>query len=413
MITLENVGALLKWGPLIAKRDPDTGRVVRLDGTVAGPGERVPRREQFLVPDPKREGETWRAFVRTLERLGYRVEWRSLIAADYGAHTTSKRLFVQAVRDDQPIVWPMPTHASRETLAKQPGLRLQQYRPAHEIIDWNLPIPSIFDREKPLVEASCRRIAHGVRRFVIEDPDPFVMDVGRLGLSGNLAGSDGILVPSLMQRGYGERKGQAPRVMDIRDPMGTAVAGGVKTALVAAFMAQHNGGFNATVGRSLRQPLTTLTNTGSQQQLVRAELVEVEGDEDVDLALKGLSQEQAAGARKVAAFLMRYYGSGGQYGDLREPMATVTTKARLALVVVHYDDRTFVITDIGMRMLEPKELYAGQGMPKGYVFDRRDDGTELTKTAQIRMVGNSVSPLPMEALYQSILSVRQPLQMAA
>jgi DNA (cytosine-5)-methyltransferase 1 len=145
----------------------------------------------------------------------------------------------------------------------------------------------------------------------------------------------------------------------------------------------------------LRKPLSTVTSRGSQQQLVAVSLAQ----------LSDLSEEEAAGAERVAAFLMRYYGSGGQFTDLREPMATITTKARMALVLVHIDGQSHVLVDIGMRMLEPHELYAAQGFPEGYIFDRGADGCPLTKTSMIRMVGNSVCPKLMQALYESLLSV--------
>ena len=123
--------------------------------------------------------------------------------------------------------------------------------------------------------------------------------------------------------------------------------------------------------KNVDDPMTTVTNTGSQQQLVTADLAT-------------LAPEHEAGALRVAAFLMRYYSSGGQWGTVTEPMHTITTKDRLALVTVTWCGTTWVIVDIGLRMLVPKELYGCQGMPRHYIHDRGHDGTPLSITDQDR-----------------------------
>ncbi|MDO4641702.1 MAG: DNA cytosine methyltransferase [Neisseria sp.] len=175
VITLENVKQITRWGRLVAKRDKATGRVLKRDKTaksgysVAAPGERVPVQDQYLVPDPKQAGKRWRQFVRELEKLGYTVEWRLLRAADYGAPTTRERLFMVARCDGQPIVWPEPTHF------KNPGKGQKKWRSAAECIDWSVPGKSIFDREKPLAEATMRRIAKGIKKFVLDNPEPFIV----------------------------------------------------------------------------------------------------------------------------------------------------------------------------------------------------------------------------------------------
>ena len=159
-------------------------------------------------------------------------------------------------------------------------------------------------------------------------------------------------------------------------------AGGGGQSLATAFMVQANGGFNATPARELRDPLSTVTTSGSQQQL----------------ATVSLSRADEAGALRCAAFLMRYHASGGQWADLREPMTTVTTRDRLALVTVWLQGEPWVIVDITLRMLMPRELYNAQDFPPDYVIDRTAAGQPLSKTAQIRMCGNSVSPVPMRAI---------------
>lgn len=165
VMMLENVEEFKDWGPLIAKRDKKTGRVIKLDGSIALKGERVPVEMQYLVPDPKKKGKYFRSFVKTLRKLGYEVEWNELVAADFGAPTTRKRFFLVARCDGKPIVWPEPTH----------GENKNPYIAASTIINWNLEVPSIFDRKKPLAENTLIRIARGIQKYVVEDK-PFIIN---------------------------------------------------------------------------------------------------------------------------------------------------------------------------------------------------------------------------------------------
>ena len=431
VITLENVGQIRKWGPLVAKRDRATGRVLKLDGTIAEPGERVPVQQQYLIPDAKRAGRTWQRFLALLRAEGYAVEHRILCAADYGAPTTRERLFLVARRDGLPIRWPEPTHH------RKPAKGQQRWRAAAECIDWSIECPSIFARKRPLADATLRRIARGVQRFVIDAAEPFIVPIAnwsreavqpvseplRTVTAYPKGGSFAIVAPTLapvthqggdraydpsaplptvtaahrgeialaaatlVQTGYGERDGQAPRSLDLENPLGTIVAGGQKHALVSAFLAQMNGGFNderGTPGHDLRRPVSTINTKAANQQLVECTL----------------SPEVEAGALRVAAFLTTYYGNGAEL-DPRDPMATITTRDRLALVTVLIRGTPYVIVDIGLRMLQPSELYAAQGFPREYVIDHGHDGRRFTKTAQVRMVGNSVSPPPAAALVRA------------
>lgn len=454
IITLENVREILRWGPLVAKRDPATGRVVKLDRTVAQEGERVPVREQYLVPDPKRAGQTWRRFVATLEALGYDVQTRVLCAADYGVPTLRRRLFMVARCDGAPIVWPTPTHA------RTPARGLKRHASAADCIDWSIPCKSIFDRKRSLADASLQRIAYGMRRFVLESGDPFLVPVKSWGGGGNeprgvheplrtvttsKRGEHALVAPvlvpvthqgaprahditepmrtitgasrgeialttaTLLQLGYGERDGQAPRALDITRPLGTVVAGGGKHGLCTAFLAQANGGHNATPARDAREAMSTITTTGSQQQLVVGHLLQLRnhcdgrdlreplrtisaGGEHHALVEYHLSPEHEAGALRCAAFLMRYHGNGGQWADLREPMTTITTRDRLALVTVWLLGHPYVVVDICMRMLVPRELFNANGFPRNYEIELGHDGRLFTKTAQVRMCGNAVPP---------------------
>ena len=505
VISLENVKQILQWGPLIAKRDKATGRVVTLDlvqhptkpkskiNRVADVGEHVPVSNQFLVPDPKRRGTTWRRFVQLLEGLGYAVEWRVIKACDFGAPTSRERLFMIARCDGQPIVWPEPTHA------KNPAKGQKKWRTAAECIDWTIPSKSIFDRPKPLAPATFRRIAKGMKKYLIDAADPFIVPIanwsgdsvqsaheplrtvtswprgGSFAMASPIIapathqGSDRIndpsaplptvtcanrgeltlISPTLIQTGYGERTGQEPRAPGLDQPLGTFVAGGVKHAIagavlvgtggpeysgkpapidlpagtlmtknhrsvVTAFMAQMNGGFNTTVSRSVEDPMTTVTNTGSQQQLVTANLLHLRGNCDAKdcaeplhtvsaagthhgLVEYTLSPEHEEGALRVAAFLISYYGAEN-VSAANEPAPTITTRDRLGLVTVTIKGTPYVIVDICLRMLQPSELYKAQGFPDDYIISHGADGKPFTKTQQVHMCGNSVSPPPMAAL---------------
>lgn len=433
-ISLENVKQFTKWGPLIAKRCSKTGRVVTLEmikdpvtgrmiNRVAEPGERVPVQEQFLVPDPKREGQTYRRWRSMLIELGYSLDCSNIIAADQGGHTTRERHFEIGNRIGRPTQWNKPTHF------KNPKRGQKKWKPAADCIDWSIPCPSIFERKKPLVNATLSRIARGIFRYVLGSGDPFIVQAGHgegkpgarrwsYGCNdiqeplGTVTASNGgfyLAAPTLVQTGYGEREGQAPRSLDLQKPLGTVV-GSQKHALAVAYMMQANGGFNTTPGHDMREPMSTVTNTGSQQQLVTAHMIHFRGNcdaRDVNEPLRTisaaglhhglvtctLSQEQTEGAERVAAFLMRYYGEGGQWSDLRDPLTTITTKDRMALVTVTIRGASYVIVDIGLRMLTPRELFRAQDFPDSYIIDHGHDGRKFSKTVQVRMVGNSVNPL--------------------
>jgi DNA (cytosine-5)-methyltransferase 1 len=330
VIILEHVEEFQTWGPLLP------------DGK----------------PDPERRGFTFRRWMRELRSAGYEVEMRELRACDYGAPTTRRRLFIVARCDGQPIVWPEPTHG--------PG-RLP-YRTAAECIDWSLPCPSVFDRAKPLAEKTMARIARGIRKFVLESADPFIVPTTHAGdtrvhsvrepmrtITAAQRGEFALIAPTLVQTGYGERPGQAPRSLDLGAPLGTVVAGGAKHALVAAFLAKHYGGHEGP-GSSLREPMSTIT-TRDHHSLVCALL------------------------------------------EKHEKMKTGG--------IVNVRGESYRIVDVGMRMLEPRELYRAQGFADTYNISPSYQGKPLTKTAQVRMCGNSVSPLVARALVQANMIERR------
>lgn len=451
VITLENVKQITKWGPLIAKRDKASGRVIKTDGSIAAPGEVVPIGQQYLIPNPKKAGRTWRHFVRTLENMGYQVEWRILVAADYGAPTTRERLFMCARRDGQPIVWPKPTHH------KQPARGQKKWRAAAECIDWTIPGKSIFNRPKPLADATMRRIAKGIKRFVIDNPQPFIVkfrgdssghnittplptitsggDAKRLAggahamavcqpcivpiahyngsnpvhpgteplrtitahhKGGAFAVAQPLLAPVQIQAAHGEGSGKTQRrsigSKDMAAPIGTITASGSGGHAVAtAYMMQANGGFYQGAGRAINEPASTITTDGAGGK--------------TGLISCQLAQTQAA-ALEVTAFLINYYGNGDAR-NITAPRDTVTTSDRLALVTVHLNGEPYYIVDISLRMLEPHELYKAQGFPADYIITHGHDGRKFSKSAQVRMCGNSVSPPPAAALIRANYSAQQ------
>jgi DNA (cytosine-5)-methyltransferase 1 len=422
VISLENVVQILKWGPLIAKRDKGTGRVITLDmvqcpktgkmvNRIAEPGERVPVQRQFLVPDPKRAGQTWKKFVAALHALGYHVEYATLNAADFGGHTTRERLFMIARRseDGEPIQWPEPTHF------KNPGKGQQKWRAAAECIDWSIPCPSIFGRKKPLAEATLRRIAKGIQKYVLNNADPFIVPIA------HYTGSQQQIVMAHLAHLHGNCDAR-----DVAEPLRTVSAGGQHHAVVSAFLSRQ---FGNSIGQEPSEPMpTTTAGGGGKSALASAFLASYYTDDSnrcrdirdpaatittenrLGLVECTLSQEHEADALRVAAFLMRYYGEGGQWGNPGDPMSTITTKDRLALVTVQVQGVPHVIVDIGLRMLQPRELYRGQDFPETYIIEQGHDGREFSKSAQVRMCGNSVDPLPAAAFIEANareLSVRR------
>ena len=374
-------------------------------------------------PVPELAGLLFQEWKRKFEALGYVGEFRVLRACNYGAPTIRKRLFGVFRCDGQPIVWPAETH----TAAPAKGSGLLPYRTAADCIDWSIPCPSIFERTKPLAEATQRRIAHGIKRYVIEAAKPYIVRIGQTGhgdggkvrsvgepLSTVTSKAEHLLAsPTLVQTGYGERPGQAPRVPGLHKPLGTTVDG-QKHALVAAFLAKHYGGEPqpGKTGQPIDAPAPTVMASGGPQALVAANLVKLRGTSSSAATDDPLHTISAQGQHhaEVRALLMKYYGTD-QTPELAEPLHTVTTKDRFGLVTIDCVD--YYIADIGMRMLQPRELYRAQGFPESYIIDRGHDGRVLPKDAQVRMCGNSVCPPLARAIVAANYTERQALKVAA
>lgn len=343
VIMLENVEEFQTWGPVVNGQ-----------------------------PCKRRAGMTFKRWVTQLRTLGYVVEWREVRACDHGAPTIRKRLFIVARRDGLPIIWPEPTYA------KEGDLFLKPFRTAADCIDWSVPCHSIFlNKEegrrvgvnRPLAEATMKRIARGVMRYVINSNDPFIVNLTHHGsdrtesvrepfrtVTGAKRGEKAIVVPHLTrfnENGTGQ---------DLRDPIDTVMAGATRFGLVGTCQD----------GQRVDEPAPTISAQGTH-------------------------------IAEVRAFLVKYFGTGGGQNP-GDPLHTISTRDRFGLVTVKGED--YVIVDIGMRMLRPRELFLAQGFPSSYIIDRGIDPTtgeeiKLSKTAQIRMCGNSVSPPPAEVLVRA------------
>lgn len=441
VIILENVEEFVTWGPLITDENGNAR------------------------PCPKNKGREFNAFVNALKAHGYEVQYTELRASDYGTPTIRNRLFLVARCDGEPIVWPEVTHGNPNTEAVK-SKRLKPWRTAAECIDWSIPCPSIFERKKPLADATNRRVAKGIMRYVVNAADPFIVNTRN-----------------------GERAGQKPRVRSIDEPFWTVTAQGSQHALVTPFISEHanasnqrnmpvdepmrtlcaqvKGGHFSVVapmistyygekstnevrGIPLDQPLQTQT-TENRHALVNAFLTKFRTgavgsdlDEPMHTITAGSGNGRPAGAghamgvvtahlmvnntghsgaevvkpmptittglhhAQVQAFLVKYYGTDGDL-SITEPLHTITTKDRFGLVQIK--GQLFQIYDIGLRMLWPVELFKAQGFPDNYIFDRGMvvdrhgivHWIQLTKSEQVRMVGNSVCPPVAAALVRANL----------
>lgn len=447
VIILENVEEFVTWGPVRKGR-----------------------------PVKQKAGQTFQRWVSQLEALEYKVEWKELKACDYGAPTIRKRFFCVARCDGRPISWPTPTHGDPKSQPVKSG-KLKPWRTAAEIIDWSIPCPSIFERKKPLAENTMKRIARGLKKFVLDNPSPFIVQVNHGGdgfrgqdihdplqtvtakngygivtpyttkfqqnstgqvlgkpLDTVMAGATrfGLIAPSLIQyhsekspneirgqgierplltqdvsnryaitaatliqTGYGEAPGQKPRVPGLDKPIGTIVSSG-KHAVVSAFMCKHYGGGYTGAGPGPEDPVNTIT-TRDHISLVTSHLIKMKGTNCGHLTDEPLQTITAGGLHfgEVRAFLIKYYGQGvGQ--AVGQPLDTVVSKDRFGLVTVAGEQ--YQIADIGMRMLEPKELYAAQGFPADYIINRDYTGKAYPKSAQVARCGNAVCPPLAKAL---------------
>ncbi|MDE6314036.1 MAG: DNA cytosine methyltransferase [Lachnospiraceae bacterium] len=349
VIMLENVEEFKTWGPLNRSHRPIKAK----------------------------QGVTFNKFVNQLKELGYDVEFKELVAADYGTPTMRKRFFMIARCDEKPIVWPEPTHAPANTEEVKNGL-LKPYIGAYTQIDFSLPCPSIFDTAKqikekygiravrPLAPKTMERIARGLKKFVIDNEEPFIVQVNHSGSKWDYCKSMnellpvitskhgfGIVSPTLIQY-HSETSKNEVRGQTIENPIMT-VDGSNRYGLVTSFLSKF---YKSGTGQDVREPLHTVTTS-------------------------------AGHFGEVRAFLIKYYGNGTSQ-DINAPLDTVTTKDRFGLVTIKGVE--YQIVDIGLRMLEPRELYGCQGFPSDYIIDKDYDGKQYSRTEQVKRCGNAVCP---------------------
>lgn len=429
VIMLENVEEFKTWGPLNRGHHPIKAK----------------------------QGKTFEKFVQQLRDLGYEVEYRELVAADYGAPTMRKRFFLIARCDGKPIVWAAPTHAPADSAAVKAGL-LKPYVGAYTQLDFSLPCPSIFDtaeeiKEKygiravrPLAPKTMERIARGLKKFVLENPDPFIIQCNHGGerrpndirdpmptITGkhgygvveptivpymgtnttNHPGGDCkdpihtittgnqqcLISPTLIQyhseTAQGEVRGQT-----IKDPIMT-VDGSNRYGLVTSVLHKYYDGGYKGAGESMEKPLPTVT-AWDHNSVVTANLIQMNNHCDGRDVRDPIPTITAGDGHfgEVRAFLIKYYGDAtGQ--DIEKPLDTVTTKDRFGLVTIEGVD--YQIVDIGLRMLEPRELYGCQGFPDDYIIDRDYTGKTYPRSEQVRRCGNAVCPPIPAALVRANL----------
>ncbi len=446
IISMENVPEFLTWGPCIALRGPH-GRVMKQVTVVdergketvklveAEKGENVPKHLRALTPDPRRKGKTFQQFVGHLEALGYKVEWNELIASDFGAPTSRRRFFLLARRDSKPIVWPEPTHGDPKSLPVQTGKRLP-WRTAAEVIDWSLPCPSIFERKKPLAENTLKRIAKGLQKFVIDNPEPFIVQINHSGEAFRGQPLNEPMPTVTAKHGFGvvtpivtkfqqNSVGQSPE-----EPLDTVMPGATRFGVVAPTMIQYHTEQSPREhrGQALEAPLQTV-DAANRYGLVGATLVQTGYGERSGQQPRALDPQKPPGTvvgsgkhalaaatllqfnnhcdcrdlrepmptitaqsnhfAEVRAMLIKYYsGEGCQPVD--KPLDTITTRDRFGLVTVQGVD--YQIVDIGLRMLTPRELYSAQGFPEDYEIETDCYGNAYPKKEQVARCGNAVPP---------------------
>lgn len=429
VIMLENVEEFKTWGPLNRGRHPIKSK----------------------------QGKTFERFVQQLTDLGYKVEFRELVAADYGAPTMRKRFFMIARCDGKPIVWPEPTHGPADSEAVKAGL-LKPYVGAYTQIDFSRPCPSIFDtseeiKEKygiravrPLAKKTMDRIARGLKKFVLDNPEPFIIQCNHGGERRpndirepmpTITGKHGYRIAEPYMVQIGQNGFTKDRSKDVREPLTTIVSknehclisptliqyhsetaqgevrgqtikdpimtvdGSNRYGLITSFLHKYYDGGYKGAGESMDKPLPTVT-AWDHNSVVTANLIQMNNHCDGRDIREPIPTITAGDGHfgEVRAFLIKYYGQGtGQ--DIEKPLDTVTAQDRFGLVTINGTD--YQIVDIGLRMLEPRELYGCQGFPDDYIIDHDYTGKTYPRSEQVRRCGNAVCPPIPAALVKANL----------
>ena len=413
VIMLENVPEIQTWGPLGEDSRPIPEHAGEtFDGFIAALTDGIPRAHPAFAEMCEALGIAVDSeMADTLaDGLGYDIDWRVLRSCDYGAPTTRTRFYMIARCDDKPIVWPDATHAPRKSREVAEGKR-KAWRSAAECIDWSIPAQSIFERDKPLAENTLRRIARGIQKFVIDNPEPFIVTVnhGGEGFRGQSIAEPlqtvtakhgyGIVAPTLIQY-HSEQSEREARGQSIDEPLMTVDTSPRYALSVAHIMKNYAGGYQV-AGSDAEDPLGTVT-AKDHNSLVTAHIMTMRNNMDGQSMDEPLTTISTSGAHhaEVQAFLVKYFSNGAPK-PVDEPLDTVTTKDRFAVVTIHGED--YIITDIRMRMLQPRELFRAQGFPEEYIIDRDADGRPYPKSKQVARCGNAVTPPVPTALVRANL----------
>lgn len=319
VIIMENVEEIQKWGPL-----DDNGRPIK-----------------------QREGEDYNKFIRAMEGLGYEFDSRELVAADYGAPTTRKRWYAIFRKDGREIVWPTPTHS------KEAAGGLKPWKECGDYIDWSDLGKSIFERKKPLEEATMKRIANGYVKYIVNNDQPYVVKNKE--------------AYAFLIQYHGEQKAGDVRGQALTEPIKTIDTSN-RYGLVTAFISKF---YKTGIGQGCDEPLHTITTSPGHFGL-------------------------------ITAFLIKYYSTGcGQTAG--SPLGTITTKDRFGLVstLTEIDGGEYILSDIFLRMLKPEELKLMQGFPPDYIIDRDINFRPYPISEQVARIGNSVVPIMAQKLVEA------------
>ena len=365
VIICENVEEIQKWGRL-----DDDGNPVKED-----------------------IGKEYQRWVTAIKTLGYTFDCRELVAADYGAPTTRKRWYAVFRRDGMPIVWPEPTHS------KDGADGLKPWEPAYKYLDLTDLGKSIFGRKKPLAEKTMQRIARGLDRFVFNNAEPFIVVVNHGGKNFRGQSMKEPLATITQKHGYGiVQPVLSPcRKKSGKKPLGQSMAGHAQTtdaskqqAIVAAFLTKF---YKTGTGQKMTEPIHTITTSPGHFGMISVLAVNWR-----ELQKAGIDEETARKCTWVSQFILEYYGCGtGQ--SIREPMHTIVTKDRFAMISIMGDE--YCIMDIFLRMLTPEELKLLQGFPKDYIIAYDKKWRPYPKSKQVARIGNSVCPVMAKAIVEA------------
>lgn len=445
VIMLENVPEIQTWGPLGKDNRPIKERAGEtFDGFIKALSTGISTDHPAFPEMCEALSISWESemAMALVKGLGYDIQFRTLRSCDYGAPTTRQRFYMIARCDGRKIVWPKPTHGQKNSADVKSGKK-KPYHTAAECIDWNIPAQSIFERDRPLAENTLRRIARGIRRFVIDNPEPFIVTVNHGG--DNFRGQSineplqtvtakhgyGIVTPTIMCNNennvgarvdsplptvttgnrnflvaptliqyHSETSKEEVRGQEVDQPIMT-IDTAPRYALSCAHIMKNYGGGYTGAGSKADAPLDTVTAT-DHNSLVTAHIMTMRNHMDGQPVDEPLGTITAGTTHhlEVQAFLLKYYGNGTA-NSVSEPLDTVTARDRFALVTIHGEE--YIITDIRMRMLQPRELFNAQGFPEDYIIDHDADGKVYPKVKQVARCGNAVTPPVPAALVRANL----------